>query len=513
MSAANNSSFYDVVPYPRYSFVQTHPDRLRTVATLFGLESAPVESCRVLEMGCYSGHNLIAMALALPESSFVGVDLAGSAIEEGKRCIAELGLRNIRLVHLDICDITPDFGEFDYIIAHGVYSWVPEKVRQALLRVFRSNLATSGVAYVSHNCYPGFYMRRMMREMMQHHVRGIQDPETRFNEGMALVKFLLAARKQTDENALLLKTQLDRMERRGPFAVLHDELADVDDADYFKDFMARVEACGLRYLGDSEYFTMGTGHLSEVALQALDQFGPEDEIEREQYLDFIWMRSFRQTLLCRQHVALNRSISPPRMRDYFFSSHLKHASETPSLAEGQAESFSVPDMITLSLDGAWPKAVLVRLAQRSPGRPDFQELAESCRAALGDSYLEKGPQAEECLCGVLLGLYRLGAIFLHSFRPKLPARAAERPLASPLARWQLRTERRATTLYHTTVGIEDDLTAQLIQLLDGTRDRPALLAALRQWAAETGTPCPQDISPEGLEAVLNSLLTKGIILA
>ena len=48
---------------------------------LFGLNTAAPTQCRVLELGCAAGLNLIAMAALLPESTFVGIDLSPVQIE------------------------------------------------------------------------------------------------------------------------------------------------------------------------------------------------------------------------------------------------------------------------------------------------------------------------------------------------------------------------------------------------------------------------------------------------
>jgi tRNA G46 methylase TrmB len=118
-------NLYDNVPYPSAPYPQTHPDRLATMATLFGMRPAPVERCRVLELGCNDGSNLIAMAYGLPQSQFVGIDLAERPIAKGKATIEALGLTNLTLHCLDLRHMPSDLGRFDFILAHGVYSWVP----------------------------------------------------------------------------------------------------------------------------------------------------------------------------------------------------------------------------------------------------------------------------------------------------------------------------------------------------------------------------------------------------
>ncbi len=134
MSDATHTS-YDEVPYEGYPFPQTHPDRLATVARLLGVGAAPAESCRVLELGCTDGGNLIPMAASLPHSSFLGIDLSGRQIAAARKIIQALALENIEVRHLDIADVGDDFGTFDYIICHGVYSWVPAPIQDEVLRI------------------------------------------------------------------------------------------------------------------------------------------------------------------------------------------------------------------------------------------------------------------------------------------------------------------------------------------------------------------------------------------
>ena len=145
---------YDEVPYPSLSYAQTHPDRLATIATLLGLQPAPVTHCRVLELGCAGGGNLLPMAQGLPGSEFVGLDVSEAQITAGQTLRQALGLNNLTLTQMDILDVPAGLGQFDYIIAHGIYSWVPPQVRDKVLQVCQDHLAPQGVAYVSYNCYP-----------------------------------------------------------------------------------------------------------------------------------------------------------------------------------------------------------------------------------------------------------------------------------------------------------------------------------------------------------------------
>ena len=113
---------YDLVPYESNPFSQTHPNRLGAIATLFGMRVAPPTYCRVLELGCAAGGNLIPMAVQLPESKFLGIDLSLRQVKEGQETIGRLGLKNIELRHANILDVSEADGKFDYLICHGVFS-------------------------------------------------------------------------------------------------------------------------------------------------------------------------------------------------------------------------------------------------------------------------------------------------------------------------------------------------------------------------------------------------------
>lgn len=164
------------MPYPTHSLRQAQPDRLATIATLFGMEPPPVERCRVLELGCGEGANATAMAFHAPGSEIVGIDISTAAIARARVAAEALGLSNVTFRHVDIMDLSLEAAPFDYIIAHGVYSWVEAPVRDRLLAICRALLGPHGVAFVSYNTLPGYHVAGMLREMMLFHVRGTEDP-------------------------------------------------------------------------------------------------------------------------------------------------------------------------------------------------------------------------------------------------------------------------------------------------------------------------------------------------
>ncbi len=162
---------YDELPYESTPFTETHPENLAVLGRLFGLQTPEPAHCRLLELGCASGGNLIPLAWRLPQAHFLGLELSRRQVEDGQALARSLALENIEIRHQDILSAGTELGEFDYIIAHGIFSWVPEKVRDKILPICSRHLSPSGLAYINYNTLPGWRMRGMVRDMLRFHTR------------------------------------------------------------------------------------------------------------------------------------------------------------------------------------------------------------------------------------------------------------------------------------------------------------------------------------------------------
>ena len=248
------STSYDEIPYSDNCFPYTHPDHLATVATLHGLTPPPVENCRVLELGCARGGNLIPMALGLPDGRFVGIDLSRRQIAEGHAIIEKLGLRNIDLQALSIIDVGEQTGQFDYIVCHGVYSWVPEPVRDKILAICSTNLAPSGVAYVSYNTYPGWHERGMVRELMAYHVRNTREAPDRVERARGFLEELVRVLPaETSSYARIIRSEGEFLRGVSNTYVYHEHLEETNHPEYFHEFIGQARAKGLSFLAEARH--------------------------------------------------------------------------------------------------------------------------------------------------------------------------------------------------------------------------------------------------------------------
>jgi hypothetical protein len=432
------------------------------------------------------------MALALPDASFVGVDQARLATARGRALVDALGLDNVTLLEQSFEGWWPEPESFDFVIAHGVYSWVPEDERDLLLAICRHALAEDGVAYVSYNALPGGRLRQAMREMLLFHIADLapqlqmQAPQAR-----ALLQFLREGAPEHELGALV-RGEADRMLAQSDATLLHDQLAPFNDPVYFYEFAAHAARHALQYLAEADFFEMQVGAAPEEAVRAL--MGVENVVRREQYLDFLKSRMFRQTLLCRAEVAIDRTPHPEVLE--------RLAVSTQAQAEGEpgpdgAQAFSGPTGATLTTDHPLVIDALERAASAWPAAVWVRDL-------LGP---EAGDAERGAVCDALLRSYAANLVALHVHPPALTTTPGDAPRTTALARHQVRGGEVVTNLRHTSVRIEDELGRRLVTLLDGTRDRAALLAELAPGAG-TG----RDELSAALEHRLERLARAGLLL-
>ena len=453
------------------------------------MQPAPIDRCRVLELGCGDGSNLIPMALTLPGSAFVGIDLAARPIAKGAAMAAALGLGNIALQQQDIQEVSEQIGTFDYIIAHGLYSWVPPPMQEKILAICAAHLRADGVAYVSYNTYPGGRLREITRELMIYHTRGITDPRTKIARAREIVRAVSDAEQGDGVYAATLRSQHERLAGLSDASIFHDDLADVHAPVFFHQFAQHAADHGLRYLAEADFFDMHTYEHPPPATEGADDPSEDDRIAREQYLDFLHGRAFRQTLLCHRGVPLERTVDPARVMHLFVASPVRATASAPDSTSASSEEFLGLNGAVMTTNHPIAKAALLALGDHWPQAMHFPTLLERARSRSGRADRDSTADDEDArvLANVLIGAYAAGLIELHTQPLPFTLAISATPVASPLARRQLRDGPIVTNLRHTSVQMDDERGRDLLALLDGTRDHAALREALAAHAAPDGS--------------------------
>lgn len=502
--AERQASSYDEVPYDSRPFPFTHPDSLATIAMLFGMTPPAIERCRVLELGCAEGGNLIPMALGLPEGRFLGLDLSPRQIADGQGHVEQLALRNIDLRVMDLMEVDHSFGEFDFIICHGVFSWVPRAVQDKILAIFSEHLAPQGVAYVSYNTYPGWYSRGVVREMVRYHVDPAAPARERVRQAREFLGFL--ARNTRDPTAVyttVLQEELDLWAKESDSYVLHEQLGDNNDPLYFHQFALRLADHRLQYIGEVK--------LSDNAAMASDEVreklvGYRDDLVRyEQYLDFLRQRTFRRSLLCHEQVPLNRSPRTELIEAFLLAARAEPIAPVPEHETSPTQRFRTHDGISFSTNNPWLKAALSRLFACWPRQLSFEELCRQARLELGESPDARlDPLADPALLKQpLLQCGMMGLVELHVHRSPGVTEVSDRPRASALAQLQARTSRLVTNLRHRQLELSE-CDRQLLLRLDGRHTHDDLLQTMAAMQ-ESGELDFRSGMSEGADTTFNTL--------
>lgn len=462
-------TLYDAIPYSSFPHSPSHPEQLATVAFLHRLDPPAVADCRVLELGCGSGANLLGIAYGLPDARLVGVDLARAPIEQARNDVRALGLRNVEFHIGDVRDTSDiGLGEFDYVIAHGLYAWVEQAAREALMATCAAHLARDGIAFVSFNTHPGGHFRRSLRELALWHARDCRDPAQLAQRSRELFASLRSLRDESDPWGALLAAELPELSVAPTDHLVHDLLSEDWEPVWFADFAAAAQRHGLQYVGEASFHRV-TGPWEPEVEAELWRLAEGDRVAYQQFVDFMVWRRFRDSLLSHAGRAVSDHVDRSRLQALRFRL-------SGPLAEQDAR----------------PNEILPTLAAHSPAPVAFEQL----RAELGADPRD--------LADALLDLARHGRVSMHLEPPALGDDAATHPRVTALARRQAIDGDFCTTLLGGIVRLDGSVIRMLLQLTDGTRDRDRIRAELVQMSGTA-------LAPQQLEAALHDLAAMGLL--
>ena len=448
---------YDEVAYPATIFHHTHPERLFAMAFLHGLKPRPIATARVLEIGGGVGMNVINMAVAYPEASFYSFDLSSVAVARGQAAIAACGLANVRVEVGDILDLADTMdGSYDYVICHGVYAWVPEAVRAAIMKLIGRVLSDDGVAFVSYNAKPGGHLRIAIREMLLRHVEGMDDPETRIRAGQAFLTAYGEKRDGDTDVQTAMRGLCRSMNAKRGAVLYHDELGEVFAPQALIEVARAAGAHGLQYLNDA-----GQGMLNDGFIEDDDEDSAEAVLIAAQRRDDYNMRFFRNSLFVRAGRTPTWRLDPERIKDLSVSSRAVKIGDSTFAAKGAEFDITDPALAQVieRLSAAWPLRVPLRAVSRD------DDIARTLFLQFDEELVELHGAPLPCATDM----------------PKVPR-------LSPLVRYQVATgEDEICALDHVRRRIEEPGPRAFISMVDGKRTAAELQLAWSQteYAAET----------------------------
>ncbi len=463
---------YDLLPYESKPFSMSQPAKLGGLARLFGLEAAPMETARVLELGCASGGNLIPHAARYPEATFVGVDLARTQVAAGRARIERLGLKNVEILCQSFTEIGEELGAFDYIICHGVYSWVPPQVQEAIMKVVRARLSPVGVACISYNVLPGWRMMQPIRDSLLLTVPESLDSLARVRSARGMLTFLSETSPDKGPYGETVRGWAQRLANLPDDYIAHEFLEECNEPLLVSDFAARGARNGLGFLGECELSTMILENYDAKVAAEIRARSGNDLVASEQLLDMLTGRTFRQTLLIASErmADLKRALTP----DSLSGLHFLLPIGTGVSREGDSTTLTLPDGRSISTHVPAVSDMLEVMGSAQPGSTSFEGLTDGAR--------------DDTRAAILDALYRmaLGGMLQVLSEPVVCANAAsDSPLASLIARGDAEAGLNMTTSARHEVVALDPSAMVVLPILDGKTNFKAIEAKLLE-AAKAG---------------------------
>lgn len=506
-------TLYDLVPYDCAPIAPTAPEHIALVSWLEGGPRPRLDGMRYLELGCGDGTNLLALAFYRPGATFVGVDASRVHVARANEAKARLGLTNVRFEVGDVRALGLEGqGEpFDFIVSHGVYSWVPADARQAILACCRERLAPAGLAYVSYNIYPGWKARGTVRDVLMRAVGGIENPAARAEKAKQIAFELRRSIPDTRHPyPALFASELEIVGRAGLSYILHEYLSEENEPVYFRDFVAAAREQGLDYVGDA--LVRRPDPEVPAPLRAALDAASSAEIEAAHLGDVLSNRQFRASVLCAAGARGARRASPESVWELSAAASLAPPASPPTFEPGVAEKFRGDDEAEVSVANALTKAALRVLRGLWPAGLPAPELVARATEVLA-AHGAPAPSAADIgrLQRDLLLIYRTGQGELRVREPAFRVAQAPgaRPMLTRLARHEAAERSSLTSPAHGLVRL-DRIEHRIAVGLDGTRDVEALIGPLVRGIA-AGDP-PLEIGGSAItDPVLLEPLVRGLV--
>jgi SAM-dependent methyltransferase len=446
---------YDAVPYRHGAIPDTHPARLGAIARLHGLPAAAPERCRVLELGCGEGMNLLPLAERFPGSEFVGVDFSATAITHGEAARSACSLGNAQLLAADLRTWEPEPESFDYIIAHGLYSWVPDEVKERVLSLCRRALRPHGLAYISYNTLPGWGLPGALRGfLLEQTASPTGSAQTEVEQARAILTALGQANAgQPSPYNLHLQSTVEDMLRKPPELFFHDDLAAVNDPCTFTTFTRRAAAHELHYLAEARYATMHWEYLPATIRAPFDSL-ELDFMRRQQFMDVLFQRWIRGSILSRAALPADRPVFPESIRTCALSLRMKIDGPSADLRPGVPLRLLGQNSVQLEFTESAEKALIVALVQSGAPRQPYEKIL-----TLANAYLEKTQLPlitdDTAACALLYRLFSLDGLDLLLAGDGTWLTTSPEPAPSPLMRYQAQRGTSITNRWHEPIGVTE----------------------------------------------------------
>lgn len=493
---------YDEVAYPSNPLSQAHPSLLAGLGRLHGVDCPSPKGCRYLEMGCGTGRHLIGLAARYPDSEFLGLDYAALPIETATERAKDLGLKNLRFLEADIRDLPDEVGvDWDFVVAHGVFSWVPEEARISILQAARDRLTPNGLAYISYNAFPGGRIRQIIWDLLRYETERMPDPQDKIHRSREVLSWMVKATEEHhDSYRAILAQEVERsLHHKDEELLFHDDLSPENQPFHIAGFLELARPFGLQYVCEADFHEGNPLAFPPEARDALDALVGDDRVRKEMWMDFARCRRFRQTVLARDTVELAPP-SPERFAPLCIVGELKPEGQI-DLSPGVKASFKGHQGGSAQMDFAPAKRALLQLSNAAPNAVPVEALLRQTP--------ELTEEERQNALHVLLRITQAGLAHVFAEAESYPRVAGDRPKVFKVARDEAkRGYDLVTNLRHRPIQLTSPLAKWIVGAADGTKDRAQLEHELWEFIlanAPEGDRPEREALPRILEEGLEAL--------
>ena len=494
---------YNEFPYAGYAYYQSAPDTLATLAKISGMQPAPIERSRMLELGCATGRNLIPHAINFPESEFVGVDLSIEHIKIAREFVDQLGLKNINFIVGDLSDLEPNLGEFDFIVGHGIFSWISQQTQHNILSLCSKALSEQGVVYLSYNAYPGWHFHGIVRGLLSNWTHSENDFHQKLAQGKALLNELVETNKEKEEfYHVFLRSELESLEKMDDSYLVHEYLELYNRPLYFKEFMAMAESHGLDFLAETNPAHMFP---DDEAEQTELIKGASKIADVVQGLDYLNNTRFHTTLLCRKGHCLDYTWEEHSIDDFYVTSFLEPKEHIRRCLGGKPTEFEHGN-VSVSTQRAEEIGALRLLYEKRPQRFKVKELIDTVHEELREEaktaiFPEQGlVDYTDEIRVFLRRLFKRSCIDLHTHPGRHISYISEYPCTTSFSRIECSLSDIITTQVHRPYRI-NQMEKALLPLLDGQHSKKDIVSLIKKAIESGSLKLPGTENHEDLESI------------
>ena len=245
------------VAYPDHFQRELMPVWLHAVTTALGFVppdiSRPYRWC---ELGCGGGLSAMVAAACNPLGDFTAIDIDATQMQRARAMAEASGVGNVRFIAADLCDyaVSPedDGKPFDFIVLHGLWAWVGDEVRDAVLSIIRHRLAPGGLVQIGYMSHPGASQMQAVHKVMREAARHAEgDSGQRAATALGLLRQLAEGGAGYFAEHPGALRQLDAMERETPEYLAHEFLGANWEPQHVADVIRMLAGVGCAYVGSA----------------------------------------------------------------------------------------------------------------------------------------------------------------------------------------------------------------------------------------------------------------------